>query len=372
MSGNPRAWLAYCGAFGAIVLFPLAGAVLAGRGAAQFFRFPPPLEIPSAYPRWSWWWCAGVVLPYLALVLFWGTRRRSRDIRAPGRLPPPAAAYPIWGWAALAWTGGWWLLAWTRFGWFEPLQRFTFFPLWLGFIVAVSAQTWRRDGSCLMAREPGRFAALFATSAAFWWVFEWLNRFVRNWHYLGVADFGPIAYAANASLCFSTVLPAVTVVRAWLGTLERGPSALAVGPRVRWLSSRRPAGSLSLTAAGALLLTGAFPEQFYPALWVAPLALGVAASIHGGRAGFWSELGAGDWRGAASWSLAALICGGFWEMWNLPSAARWSYTIPYADRWHVFEMPFLGYLGYPAFGLECAIVAGLVLGDGRAGRTNRR
>jgi len=48
-------------------------------------------------------------------------------------------------------------------------------------------------------------------------------------------------------------------------------------------------------------------------------------------------------------------------MWNWPSAAKWIYTVPYVDRWHVFEMPLLGYAGYLGFGLECAVVVEWVL-----------
>jgi hypothetical protein len=51
--------------------------------------------------------------------------------------------------------------------------------------------------------------------------------------------------------------------------------------------------------------------------------------------------------------LAALVCGGFWEMWNSHSSPKWIYTVPGVDCWHVFKMPLLGYAGYLPFGLEC-------------------
>jgi len=56
-------------------------------------------------------------------------------------------------------------------------------------------------------------------------------------------------------------------------------------------------------------------------------------------------------------SLAAVICGGFWEMWNMYSLARWVYDVPYVGRFYVFEMPLLGFAGYGPFGWECAAVA---------------
>ena len=61
--------------------------------------------------------------------------------------------------------------------------------------------------------------------------------------------------------------------------------------------------------------------------------------------------------------LAALVCGFFWEMWNFYSLARWTYSIPYVQRFHLFEMPILGYGGYLPFGLECLVVGTLVIDD---------
>ena len=63
--------------------------------------------------------------------------------------------------------------------------------------------------------------------------------------------------------------------------------------------------------------------------------------------------------------MASLLCGLFWELWNLRSLAHWSYAIPFVDRFHLFAMPLLGYAGYVPFGLECLVVADLVLHGGR-------
>ena len=81
-----------------------------------------------------------------------------------------------------------------------------------------------------------------------------------------------------------------------------------------------------------------------------------------GRPGLASEMAAGDWRRAAAWMTAAVICGFFWELWNWRSLAKWIYTVPGVERWHLFEMPALGYAGYVPFGLECLIVAEWVIG----------
>jgi hypothetical protein len=49
-------------------------------------------------------------------------------------------------------------------------------------------------------------------------------------------------------------------------------------------------------------------------------------------------------------------------MWNYYSQAKWIYTVPYVNRFKIFEMPILGYAGYLPFGLECAVVAAWMKG----------
>ena len=66
----------------------------------------------------------------------------------------------------------------------------------------------------------------------------------------------------------------------------------------------------------------------------------------------------GDWRTVIIFFAAALVCGFFWEMWNIYSWPKWVYTFPYLDGFKIFEMPLAGYLGYLPFGLELyALVA---------------
>jgi hypothetical protein len=72
------------------------------------------------------------------------------------------------------------------------------------------------------------------------------------------------------------------------------------------------------------------------------------------------HMATGDWRLAFSSVLAAVICGGFWEMWNFYSLAKWEYSIPFVHCLEIFEMPLLGYAGYLPFGLECAVVGDML------------
>lgn len=339
---------------------PLLGAAASGGALAPLFRFPPPLEIPEDYPRFSWLACGLVVTAAGALVSPWLHWRAPRPMPDAGQGAP--ARFPIWGWIALAWILFWWRAAWVGRESLAWTRSYAFFPLWLGFIVAVNALALRRGGSCLMLRAPRRWLGLFAASAAFWWVFEWLNRFVRNWHYLGAGEFTALGYAAHATLCFSTVLPAVAAVAECLGTFPRLRTQFVGGPRWTLLGHRSTGAGLIVVALIALAGTGARPREFYPALWAAPLALVLGETSLARRAGLAEELARGDWRRAGTWMLAALVCGFFWELWNWRSFPKWIYTVPYVDRWRVFEMPLAGYVGYLPFGLECLLVIERVMG----------
>jgi hypothetical protein len=355
----------------AIAVLPLVGAAWAQRPLTPFFEFPPPLAIPTDYPRFSAWAAGLLIAGLIAVAAFvvaviWrvpvaasqplvrphhaavgaGQRRRATVVLA----------------LALWWTATWWVLAWTRFEWFAWAQRFTFFPLWLGLIVTMNALVWRRDGTCLMLRRPLRWIALYGVSAGFWWGFEWLNRFVQNWHYLGVESFGAAAYAIHASLCFSTVLPAVASIREWLGNDRPWLLRMARAPQCPALQQRRTGFTLVVIASAALVLVGFRPRESYAGVWVAPLLLSVGWLILF-RPSALALVGRGDWRPVVSWALAALICGGFWEMWNVLSLAKWVYTVPYVERWHVFEMPLLGYAGYLPFGLLCGLATTWVAGE---------
>ena len=58
--------------------------------------------------------------------------------------------------------------------------------------------------------------------------------------------------------------------------------------------------------------------------------------------------------------LGGLICGGLWEFWNFWAYTKWLYTVPYFENLKWFEMPPLGFLGFPPFALECYVLVNLL------------
>lgn len=336
---------------------PLLGVFLSGKPLAPYLEFPPRTLYVRHAP-FSWWAFALYSL-FIGSAIFPFLVRLTR----PG-VPPPASGqprcFPWWGCLAVILGCVSWILAWTRFPWFRPLQAHTFTPLWLAFILTVNALTFRRKGRCLLLDQPVRFLLLFPLSAAFWWFFEYLNRFVQNWQYVGV-QFGPGEYVLYATLSFSTVLPAVMSTRELVlsSTLIQSNFSTFFSVRLR-----RPArwGALVLGAAAAGLAgLGVWPNYLFALLWISPLLVLVALQAMGNESTLLSPLSRGDWTGVLGCAVAALLCGFFWEMWNFWSLAKWTYHVPFVHRFAIFEMPVLGYAGYLPFGLECAVVSDLIL-----------
>ncbi|MBU4210960.1 MAG: hypothetical protein L6437_07560 [Kiritimatiellae bacterium] len=361
-------------AIGMVIILPLFGIMATGLPIERYLEFPPHTHYVE-HAGFSWPVCIAlalliffVTLPFIIRVLFFNrttnagpgapkARQLETPLLTPALLSPAARRFPIWGWLGLFFGIGAWILAWTRFDWFAALQTFTFSPLWFAYIIIVNALTWRRTRQCMLTNRPRYFLLLFPVSALFWWLFEYLNRFVQNWYYLGIGSLTPPEYFLFATLPFSTVLPAVMGTFQLLATYPRlytGLTDFFVMPRI---NSRYVAVvALTLSAAG-LAGIGLWPDYLFPLLWLAPL--GVLASLQAlaGRTSLFADLVRGDWRRIVLLALSALVCGFFWEMWNFYSLAKWIYAVPFVNRFHIFEMPALGYAGYLPFGLECALIA---------------
>lgn len=343
-----------------IVVPPTISRLAAGENVSM--PWGPSPEAPDALvqPGFSWlifWGYALAIMLVLAPFLFrlaCGTPSsyRARSTRA----------FPWWGWAGAGLLLVAWILAWGGFPAAPAIRRHSFIGLWLGYILVVNALTRRRAGCCLLTDAPWQLLLLFPASAAFWWMFEYLNQFIGNWHYHQVSETIPGAAIILSSLPFSTVLPAVISTRDLLATfpsLSRGLDRWWRPPQ----PPQRPPAVLALALAMAALgLMAIYPNQLYSIVWLGPLIIITALQALAGERSLLTPLAGGDW--AVLWlaALAGLTCGFFWELWNWQSLARWSYEVAYVDRFHLFAMPLLGYAGYLPFGLTCVAAARLLTG----------
>lgn len=259
------------------------------------------------------------------------------------RARPGAGMQGIAGLLLLAF---WWPVAWLGSGW---LSRHSFFPLWLGFILALDGLIERRTRTSLLARSRRKFLLLFALSAPFWWYFEWVNRFVDNWHYVQPQPLSTLGFVVSATLPFATVIPAVLEMSELFASFRVGERLPSPGP----LRLDRP--RLVLVAALgwlSLALTILLPRYFFPFAWTSLFLILEPVNVALGQRSIGWFAAHARWEAIWNVSLATLATGFFWEMWNYYSLPKWYYSIPGVGFWHIFEMPLLGFGGYLPFGLE--------------------
>ena len=342
-----------------LVGLPLLGVLVAGKNVIQYCEFPPLTHYVSHAP-FSWYLFSGLVIIAIlvfALLFFQLHHKRSS---AGLKTQTSPTAFPWWGSLGLLLILLSWVVAWNRFPLFHLLQPYTFLPLWLGYILFINGLTYFRSGSCLLAGRPTYFFILFPVSACFWWFFEYLNRFVQNWYYVGIDDFSVIEYVFHASLCFSIVLPVVLSTEELLSSYPGLTEPLKASFVIPCRRNRFIKIGVLLVISIGLAGIGIWPDYLFPLLWLSPLLIIVTTQKMMGQATIFDTLRRGDWRPVWLPALAALFCGFFWELWNVKSYAHWVYSIPFVQKAHIFEMPILGYLGYLSFGLECKAVASLV------------
>lgn len=256
------------------------------------------------------------------------------------------AGFAAQGWLGLLLLAVCWPLNWTLPG---MRTAYLFFPLWLGYILAVDALVFARKGTSLWTRSRRDFVLLFFVSAPVWWLFEAINSRTGNWEYLGARTFTRLEYYSLCTLSFSTVMPAVFETAELVRTF-RWVQRFAAGPRIA-PTSKVSRGFL-LAGSVMLALTLLWPKFFYPFLWTSLALIFEPVNRALGRPHFLEWLERGDWRPVIALSLGALVCGFFWEMWNYWSWPKWVYHTPGAQFLHLFEMPLLGYGGYVPFALE--------------------
>ncbi|MEX2490984.1 MAG: hypothetical protein WD425_04400 [Nitrospirales bacterium] len=343
-----------------ILISPLAGILLAGDSfPTHLALFPIPTEPGTSSLSWLVWGIVTALLVATLSPLIWRFFTNSHTTRLESF---HAADFPWWGWLALLWVLASWTLAWTRLSWFEPWQPHTFPLLWLGYIITANALTYRRAGHCLLLDRPRFLARLFLLSAGFWWTFEYLNQYVKNWHYVHLPETSHFDYVILTSLSFSTVLPAVLSTYEWLTTFPRLTRPFERWHPIPWIVHHTTGWiSFSIGSLG-LMLIGIWPTVLFPLLWLCPLLLLLGIPFLRKDTTCFHALAQGDWRPVILSALAALVCGFWWELWNGFSLVHWAYTIPSVHALKIFEMPVLGYSGYLPFGMLCLAITERGLG----------
>lgn len=224
---------------------------------------------------------------------------------------------------------------------------------WTGYILLVDALVLRRRGHSWLHDARAEFLFLAILSVPLWLVFEWYNKyFLHNWHYINLPDNLALRYFGYA-WSFATIWPAIfetgDLVASFLSRTKDKSRTKDEGQRTKAASNPFDLLPLSFVLVGAALLL--WPIVSPSPYLAAPVWLGFILLLDPINRRLGEE--ALDWNRAINLGIAGVICGIVWEFWNYWARTKWIYDVPILPDLRIFEMPVLGYGGFPAFALEC-------------------
>lgn len=227
---------------------------------------------------------------------------------------------------------------------------------WTGYILLVDGIVYRLRGSSWLTTNRAEFAFLAIVSIPLWVVFEGYNLLIKNWYYINLPENLVVRYFGYA-WAFATISPGIFQTAELVAALRgqsTADSRLSTG--LSTVDSRlSTVDNVSIASGAAMLL--------WPLLWpspylAAPVFLGFIflldpLNAHAGDESLFRDWRAGNRNRIINLLVAGFICGGLWEFWNFWARAKWIYTVPILGDIKIFEMPVLGYFGFPPFALEC-------------------
>jgi hypothetical protein len=239
----------------------------------------------------------------------------------------------------------------------EPFTTWFYCFAWWSYILLADNLLLKLRGRSLLTDRRWEFWGMLPISVFIWLIFEAFNLILRNWSYNIVPAQLWLRWLSYG-VAFATVLPGIFITSDLVELLFGRASGTPASEREPPGTGPRP-GYLPVFLALGLALTAApliWPRYFFPAVWLGPIFLLDPLLEKAGIRSLSASVFAGDRRRFWSLMLGGLLCGFLWEFWNYWAGSKWAYSIPFLGQWKVFEMPILGFLGFPPFALECWIL----------------
>jgi hypothetical protein len=353
-----------------LILLPYFGGWIAVDGAfpADYFEFPP-LKAPEKSPFSLLVFIIASIL-FSALLLVYAVPGLYGFKVVP---EPPApllkkTRLPPWFWIGLVMWGVTLLVLWGKFSEPKWIIYWAAIPLFWGFTLMLDGWAYvRNNGNSLISNSFREVLAMGVASISGWLIFEFLNFFVLdNWIYPAGLLLDDDEFVIYAVLGSSGLMPMCFEWYYILKTSRFFRNRFTYGPKLTvpdWVVTL-----ILIVGLGSLSVIAFFPDLLFGFLWLAPLCV-LAAALS--KLKIWTPfalLKEGNWTPVLLFNIAYLIQGFLVEFWNYFSAIHhedgtfsthnpdyWSYSVPYVNVLHVFEMPLLGFLGYMPFGLYCVI-----------------
>ncbi len=222
--------------------------------------------------------------------------------------------------------------------------------VWSGYILFIDALNYRLHAQSFLRTRPREFALMLLWSVICWLIFEAYNVYLQNWRYVGLPEnivYRWFGYVWAFATIFPAILETAELCRPWFGSVRIRP--LVMSNRVLFRILLVGAAFLIIP----LILNQHVASHLFAFVWIGfALVLEPINYWLGGRS-IIRDLREGRVAMLLGLVTAGLVCGMLWEFWNYWSGAKWVYSVPIGFLGpRIFEMPLLGYLGFPAFAVE--------------------
>ncbi len=226
------------------------------------------------------------------------------------------------------------------------IKNWFFSICWWSYILIIDSLNYRRRGYSLILLKTREFLFMAFISVFTWLIFEAINLRLNNWTYYNL----PLNTAERwlgYFIAYATVIPALWETAIFIESLLPGkkfPPFIHI--------SRALILPLVLVGISFIILFLLYPRYFFPLVWLCFIFLISPINYKFKIKSIIDYINEGKYGKIISWLLAGFLAGILWEFWNYWASSRWQYSIPYFNFLKIFEMPVLGYFGFPPFALE--------------------
>jgi hypothetical protein len=258
-----------------------------------------------------------------------------------------------YGWLGLGWVLTAEILMFAKI---EPVHQWFTPIVWTGYILLADALVLCLRGRSLLHNRPREFVMVAWLSVLFWLVFEAYNLRLANWYYINVPEdlwLRNLAYLWSFATIFPglfltselvTALRDIDLVRRWIPPRRFG----------RWWNVSIVVGLIFLAVPP--LLPYRISRFLFGFVWLGVIFFLDPINHKLGAPSLIAEWEEGRLGRTLALLAGGAVCGLLWEFWNYWAGAKWIYAVPILGDIKLFEMPVVGFLGFPPFCLECFVL----------------
>jgi hypothetical protein len=233
----------------------------------------------------------------------------------------------------------------------DPFYSWFYCFAWWSYILIIDAIIYRLKGNSLILSRTKELLLMVPWSVFIWLVFEAANLSLENWYYINLPN-STVERWLGYAVAYGTVLPGIFETTELLETIV----VLKKSQTKKTVLSQKGHRVLILLGVLCLVSSVLIPKYFFPLIWVGFIFLLEPFNYRFGGRSLLKDLEEENPRKIYLLLTAGLICGLLWEFWNFWALSKWIYTVPFFEDMKGFEMPVLGFLGFPPFAIQAYVM----------------